>query len=153
FATEGGPCYRCLFREPPPPGLVPSCAEGGVLGVLPGIIGTLQALEAIKLILGQGETLPGRLVRFEALTMRLRELKVLRNPACPACGDEPTVTALIDYEEFCGLRRQRVEAAAAANGVPEIGAAELRDRLDAGEPITLIDVREPYEWDIANLGD
>src|SRR5690606_27359432 len=94
FATEGGPCYRCLFREPPPPGLVPSCAEGGVLGVLPGIIGTLQALEAIKLILGQGKTLVGRLVLFDALTMRWRELKVRRNPACPACGDEPTVTAL-----------------------------------------------------------
>ncbi len=153
FATEGGPCYRCLFREPPPPGLVPSCAEGGVLGVLPGIIGTLQALEAIKLILGQGKTLAGRLQLFDALTMRWRELPVRRTPACPVCGDEPTVTELIVYEEFCGLRQQRAEAAAAADGILEIGAAELRDRLEAGEPITLIDVREPYEWDIANLGD
>jgi len=151
FATRGGPCYRCLFREPPPPGLVPSCAEGGVLGVLPGIIGSLQALETIKLIIGQGKTLAGRLLLFDALTMRWRELTVRRNPACPVCGDEPTVTELIDYEEFCGLRRQRVEAD--ANAIPEIGAAELRDRLDAGEPITLIDVREPHEWDIANLGD
>lgn len=149
FATKGGPCYRCLFREPPPPGLVPSCAEGGVLGVLPGIIGTLQALEAIKLIIGQGKTLAGRLLLFDALTMRWRELTLRRNPACPACGDAPTVTELIDYEEFCGLRQPRVET----DGIPEISAARLRDRLDAGEPITLIDVREPHEWDIANLGD
>ena len=151
FATRGGPCYRCLFREPPPPGLVPSCAEGGVLGVLPGIIGSLQALETIKLIIGQGKTLAGRLLLFDALTMRWRELTVRRNPACPACGDQPTVTKLIDYEEFCGLRQQRAQAAA-ADAVPEIGAAELRDRLDAGDPIALIDVREPHEWDIVNLG-
>ena len=149
FATEGGPCYRCLFREPPPPGLVPSCAEGGVLGVLPGIIGALQALEAIKLIIGQGKTLAGRLLLFDALTMRWRELTIRRNPACPACGDNPTVTRLIDYEEFCGLRQPRAQE----DDIPEIGAAELRDRLEAGEPITLIDVREPHEWDIANLGD
>ena len=148
FDGRTGPCYRCLFREPPPPGLVPSCAEGGVLGVLPGIIGSLQALEAIKLILGQGDTLLGRLVLFDALAFRWRELKLRRNPECPACGDHPTVTALIDYDDFCGLGGNM------DNSTPEKTdwtPAELKQRLDSGEDIVLIDVREPYEWAIANL--
>lgn len=150
FGAEDGPCYRCLFREPPPPGLVPSCAEGGVLGVLPGIIGSLQALEAIKLILGQGDTLVGRLVLFDALAMRWRELKLRRNPDCPACGDEPTVTALIDYEEFCGLKRP---ADAEEDPIPEITPAELRARLDRGDAPTILDVREPHEWESGNLAE
>lgn len=149
FGAPGGPCYRCLFREPPPPGLVPNCAEGGVIGVLPGIIGTLQALETIKLILGEGDTLVGRLVLFDALTMRFRELKLKRNPDCPACGDRPTVTELIDYEEFCGLKRP---AAAEGEAVPQIEPMELKERLDRGESITILDVREPHEWEISNLG-
>ena len=160
FGVEGGPCYRCLFREPPPPGLVPSCAEGGVLGVLPGIIGSLQALETIKLLLGIGEPLVGRLVLFDGLTMRWRELRIRRNPECPVCGDSPTVRELIDYEAFCGLPPADREtdapgepAADPAPGADEIGAAQLAERLRRGEPITLIDVREPHEWDIANLGE
>ncbi len=144
---EGAPCYRCLFRQPPPPGLVPSCAEGGVVGVLPGIIGSLQALEAIKLITGVGEPLIGRLLLFDGAALKFRELKLRRNPACPACGDEPTVTGLIDYEEFCGMNEEPAGAAVDE----EIGAAELKERLDRGDPIALIDVREPFEWGIANL--
>jgi sulfur-carrier protein adenylyltransferase/sulfurtransferase len=145
FTGRTGPCYRCLFREPPPPGLVPSCAEGGVLGVLPGIIGSLQALEAIKLILGTGDTLVGRLVLFDALGFRWRELRLRRNTDCPVCGDEPTVTGLIDYDEFCGMGERM-------STTPEITPAELKQRLDRGDELLLIDVREPFEWDIANLG-
>jgi sulfur-carrier protein adenylyltransferase/sulfurtransferase len=152
FATEGGPCYRCLFAEPPPPGLVPSCAEGGVLGVLPGIVGSMQALETIKLLLGIGEPMVGRLLMFDALRMRFRELKLRRDPACPVCGDEPTVRALIDYERFCGIP-QPGEERTMADGVPEITVTELKERLDRGDPITIVDVREPYEWEIGNLGD
>jgi sulfur-carrier protein adenylyltransferase/sulfurtransferase len=150
FTGRDGPCYRCLFREPPPPGLVPSCAEGGVLGVLPGIIGSLQALEAIKLILGRGDTLIGRLALFDALTFRWRELKLRRNPDCPVCGDQPTITALIDYDEFCAPGETM------SNGpqtVPQITPGELKQRLENGEKIRLIDVREPFEWDIVNLGE
>jgi sulfur-carrier protein adenylyltransferase/sulfurtransferase len=151
FGYDGGPCYRCLFREPPPPGLVPSCAEGGVLGVLPGIIGSLQALETIKLIIRGGDSLAGRIVLFDALAFRWRELKLRRRPDCPVCGDAPTVTGLIDYDEFCGTKG--TDMSQGRHGVPEITPIQLKQRLDAGEPLVVIDVREPFEWDIANLGD
>jgi sulfur-carrier protein adenylyltransferase/sulfurtransferase len=150
FDARVGPCYRCLFREPPPPGLVPSCAEGGVLGVLPGIIGSLQALEAIKIILGTGEPLIGRLVLFDALTFRWRELRLRKNAECPVCGERPTVTGLIDYDEFCGAGGNDMEPQQ-SHAVPQMTPAELKQRLDAGDPLVLVDVREPFEWDIANL--
>ncbi|HEU4563030.1 MAG TPA: molybdopterin-synthase adenylyltransferase MoeB [Gemmatimonadaceae bacterium] len=146
FATERGPCYRCLFREPPPPGLVPSCAEGGVLGVLPGLVGTIQATETLKLLLGMGEPLIGRLLLVDALRMQFRTLALRRDPECPACGTRE-LRELIDYEEFCGIRR----AAAAAATVAEIEPAALARRLAAGEPIDLVDVREPHEWEIARI--
>ncbi|HKK92093.1 MAG TPA: ThiF family adenylyltransferase, partial [Longimicrobiales bacterium] len=149
FATEDGPCYRCLFRDPPPPGLVPNCAEGGVLGVLPGIVGSLQALEVIKWILGAGPSSSGKLHLLDALDLSLRTLTIDPDPGCPVCGDHPTVTELIDYEEFCGVRA--AEQHAERTGVAGITPSELAARLDAGETITLIDVREPHEWDIANL--
>ena len=139
FAVQGGPCYRCLYPEPPPPDLIPSCAEGGVLGVLPGVIGTIQATEAIKLVLGRGEPLVGRLLMFDALRMEFRELRLRRNPACPMCGDTPTIRELIDYEQFCGVLR--VEETAQE----EIGPRELKERLDRGERVTILDVREPHE--------
>ena len=148
FATQDGPCYRCLYPEPPPPGLVPSCAEGGVLGILPGLVGIMQATEAIKLILGKGEPLIGRLLLVDALGMRFRELKLRKNPECPACGKHPTVTKLIDYNEFCGIRGE--EKPVAAN-VPEIQPEELKERLDAGDDIFILDVREPHEYQICNL--
>ncbi|MBI4410849.1 MAG: molybdopterin-synthase adenylyltransferase MoeB [Gemmatimonadetes bacterium] len=147
FYAKAGPCYRCLFREPPPPGLVPSCAEGGVLGVLPGIVGSLQALETIKLVLGEGEPLIGRLLLFDALALRWRELRLRKNPECPACGEKPSITGLIDYEEFCGLRRP----AAALDALPELTVHELKARLDSGDRLVIIDVREPFEWEIVNL--
>jgi sulfur-carrier protein adenylyltransferase/sulfurtransferase len=147
FATEGGPCYRCLYPEPPPPGLVPSCAEGGVLGVLPGVIGTIQATESIKLILGAGSTLIGRLLLYDAWGMRFRELKLRRDPACPVCGDHPTIKQLIDYEEFCGVSA----ASTAAPSVPETTVEELKARIDAKAPIYLLDVREPHEYQIARI--
>jgi len=150
FTGRTGPCYRCLFREPPPPGLVPSCAEGGVLGVLPGIIGSLQALEAIKLIIRRGDSLIGRLVLFDALSFRFRELKLRRNPECPVCGDHPTVTGLIDYDEFCGIGERAMDNPQSQT-VPEITAVELKERLDNGDAVVIIDVREQFEWDIANL--
>jgi molybdopterin/thiamine biosynthesis adenylyltransferase/rhodanese-related sulfurtransferase/molybdopterin converting factor small subunit len=153
FDARRGPCYRCLFREPPPPGLVPSCAEGGVLGVLPGIIGALQALETIKLVLGAGDPLIGRLVLFDALPMRWRQLQLRKDPACPVCGEHPTVTELIDYEQFCGMPADEDAAAAEREGIPQISATELKSRLDRGDDVTIIDVREPHEWDIANLED
>ena len=146
----GGPCYRCLFPEPPPPGMVPSCAEGGVLGVLPGIVGVMQAIEAVKLIMGIGEPIIGRLIHFDALKMKFREFKLRRDPKCPVCGEHPTVTDLIDYEVFCGLP-QAAEKEAAEAPVPEISVGELRRKLDAKEDFALIDVREPYEWDIARI--
>jgi sulfur-carrier protein adenylyltransferase/sulfurtransferase len=151
FDARRGPCYRCLFREPPPPGLVPSCAEGGVLGVLPGIIGSLQALEAVKLIIGRGDTLVGRLVLFDALTFRWRELTLRRNADCPVCGDEPTVTALIDYDEFCGPGDAEMQTTPEGHAVPQMTPDELKQRLDSGAELTLVDVREPFEWNIANL--
>ena len=149
FGYPGGPCYRCLYPEPPPPGLVPSCAEGGVLGVLPGIVGSIQAMETIKLILGAGEPLVGRLLLFDALAMRFRELKLKRNPDCPLCGDHRTITKLIDYEEFCGIRGE--EAPAMTDGIPEITATELKARQDRGDKVFILDVREPHEYQICNL--
>jgi adenylyltransferase/sulfurtransferase len=137
----GGPCYRCLFPDPPPPESVPNCAQAGVLGVLPGIIGMIQAIEAIKLILGTGEPLIGRLLHFDALKMKFREFNVRRDPQCPVCGDHPTITAPIDYEQFCKV----------AADVPAISVQELKRKLDAREPIQLIDVREPFENDIARI--
>jgi sulfur-carrier protein adenylyltransferase/sulfurtransferase len=150
FATESGPCYRCLFREPPPPGLVPSCAEGGVLGVLPGIIGTIQTTEALKLILGIGESLAGRLLLVDALRMSFRTLNLRKDPECPACGTHE-ITELIDYEEFCGVRQAAAADAAAQSAVPEITPAQLAERIARGDDFDLIDVREPHEWDIARL--
>jgi sulfur-carrier protein adenylyltransferase/sulfurtransferase len=150
FATKDGPCYRCLYPEPPPPGLVPSCAEGGVLGILPGLLGIIQATETIKLILGSGEPLIGRLLLVDALGMRFRELKLRRNPDCPVCGTHPTVTALIDYNQFCGIRGE--EAPATTAGIPEIQPEELKRRLVAGEDIYVLDVREPHEYQICNIG-
>jgi molybdopterin/thiamine biosynthesis adenylyltransferase/rhodanese-related sulfurtransferase/molybdopterin converting factor small subunit len=149
FATKDGPCYRCLYPEPPPPGLVPSCAEGGVLGVLPGVIGTIQATESIKLILGAGSTLAGRLLLYDAWNMRFRELKLRRDPACPVCGDNPTVKHLIDYEEFCGVKP--VPAPAAGPGVLETTVEELKARIDAKAPLYILDVREPHEYQIARI--
>lgn len=137
----GGPCYRCLFPDPPPPESVPNCAQAGVLGVLPGIIGMIQAIEAIKLILNTGEPLIGRLLHFDALKMRFREFNVRRDPQCPVCGDHPTITAPIDYEQFCGITAD----------VPAISVQELKRKLDAREPIQLIDVREPFENEIAKI--
>jgi sulfur-carrier protein adenylyltransferase/sulfurtransferase len=150
FGYQGGPCYRCLYPEPPPPGLVPSCAEGGVLGVLPGIVGALQAAEAIKLILGRGEPLVGRLLLFDALAMRFRELKLRKNAACPLCGDHPSITGLIDYAEFCGIRGE--ETPVVQTGVPEITPRDLKSRLDRGDDLFILDVREPHEYQICNLG-
>ena len=149
FGYPGGPCYRCLYPEPPPPGLVPSCAEGGVLGVLPGIVGSIQAMETIKLILGTGEPLVGRLLLFDALGMRFRELKLRKNPACPVCGENRTITKLIDYEEFCGIRGE--EAPPMTDGIPEITAKDLKARQDRGDDIFILDVREPHEYQICNL--
>lgn len=150
FWAERGPCYRCLYPEPPPPGLVPSCAEGGVLGVLPGIVGSIQALETIKLILGVGEPLIGRLVLFDALALRFRELRLRKDPECPICGEEPTIHELIDYEQFCGIPQAREQERRDAE-VPQIAAPQLKERLDRGDPITIVDVREPHEWEIGNL--
>jgi adenylyltransferase/sulfurtransferase len=149
FAAKDGPCYRCLYPEPPPPGLVPSCAEGGVLGILPGLVGLIQATEAIKLILGKGEPLIGRLLLVDALGMHFRELKLRKNPDCVVCGKHPTVTKLIDYEEFCGLRGQ--EQTVVNTGVPEISVEELKQRLDAKDDLFILDVREPHEYKICNL--
>jgi adenylyltransferase/sulfurtransferase len=152
FATEEGPCYRCLYPEPPPPGLVPSCAEGGVLGILPGLVGVIQATEVIKLILGKGTPLIGRLLLVDALSMRFRELKLRKNPECPVCGDNPTVTELIDYEHFCGIVPETKEEKAVKNGVPQLSVKEYKQRIDAGENLFLLDVREPYEYQIAQIG-
>jgi molybdopterin/thiamine biosynthesis adenylyltransferase/rhodanese-related sulfurtransferase len=153
FATAGGPCYRCLFREPPPPGLVPSCAEGGVLGVLPGIIGSLQAMETIKLLLGVGDTLAGKLLLFDGLQMSWREVALRRNPECPVCGDRPTQTELIDYEVFCGVKLALGNAGVSQEGevVPELGAEEVARRLEGSAPPFLLDVREPWEWAAGSL--
>jgi adenylyltransferase/sulfurtransferase len=152
FVTKDGPCYRCLYPEPPPPGLVPSCAEGGVLGILPGLIGVIQATEAIKLILGIGEPLIGRLLLVDALKMRFRELKLRKNPECPVCGTHPTVTQLIDYQQFCGLEAASDAQKAVKNGIPQLSVKDLKRRMDAGENLLILDVREPFEYQIANIG-
>ena len=152
FATEGGPCYRCLYPEPPPPGLVPSCAEGGVLGILPGLVGVIQATEVIKLILGKGQSLAGRLLLVDALNMRFRELKLRKNPECPVCGLNPTVTELIDYQQFCGIAPQTPEEKIVKNGIPQLSVKDLKKRIDAGEEVYIIDVREPFEYKIAQIG-
>jgi len=164
FATDEGPCYRCLYPEPPPPGLVPSCAEGGVLGILPGLVGVIQATEVIKLILGIGETLVGRLLLVDALSMKFRTLKLRKNPDCPVCGTHPTVTALIDYDQFCGIERPKtmgplevaqnkaVADAPVVDGIPQISVQELKRRLDASEDVFVLDVREPHEVKIVNIG-
>jgi adenylyltransferase/sulfurtransferase len=152
FATETGPCYRCLYPEPPPPGLVPSCAEGGVLGILPGLVGVIQATEVIKLILGKGEPLIGRLLLVDALSMRFRELKLRKNPDCPVCGQNPTVTQLIDYQHFCGIVPETPQEKNVKNGIPQITVKELKARRDTGEDFFLLDVREPYEYQIAQIG-
>ena len=153
FATKGGPCYRCLYPEPPPPGLVPSCAEGGVLGVLPGVIGVIQATEAIKLVTGIGEPLVGRFLIYDALKMRFRELRLQKDPDCPVCGTHPTVTSLIDYDQFCGIHP-------AAPGTPAVGPSgspgditslALKQRLDRGDALKLVDVREPNEYQINRI--
>jgi sulfur-carrier protein adenylyltransferase/sulfurtransferase len=150
FYAEEGPCYRCLYPEPPPPGLVPSCAEGGVLGILPGAIGTIQATETVKLLLGIGEPLIGRLLLYDALGMSFREMKLRKDPNCPVCGEDPTVTELIDYQEFCGI--PQANAAEQVNGVPEITVEELKQKLDNSEGINVLDVREPHEYEVANIG-
>jgi adenylyltransferase/sulfurtransferase len=160
FGAPDGPCYRCLYPEPPPPGLVPSCAEGGVLGILPGLLGVIQATEVIKLILngtggGKGEPLIGRLLLVDALGMRFRELKLRKNPDCPVCGTHPTVTKLIDYEQFCGITppaKETTQVASVQNGIPQIGPEELKRRQTAGEDVFVLDVREPHEYQIANIG-
>ena len=164
FGTEDGPCYRCLYPEPPPPGLVPSCAEGGVLGILPGLVGVIQATETIKLILGIGEPLIGRLLLVDALGMSFRTLKLRKNPECPVCGPNPTVTELIDYNQFCGIappssvgplevaRDKAVGEHPVVDGIPQITVEELKRKLDAREDIFVLDVREPHEYLIANLG-
>jgi adenylyltransferase/sulfurtransferase len=151
FDARTGPCYRCLYPDPPPPGLVPSCAEGGVLGVLPGVIGVIQGIETIKLVLGLGETLVGRLVLFDALAMRFRELKLRKDPACPICGTSPSITELIDYEEFCGLTA--VEQAGVEAEAWEIDATALAAKRARGDDFVLVDVREPHEFEIARLPD
>jgi rhodanese-related sulfurtransferase len=148
FAYEDGPCYRCLYPEPPPPGLVPSCAEGGVLGILPGVIGVIQATEAVKIILGIGDTLKGRLLLYDALGMKFRELKLRRDKDCPVCGDHPTVTKLIDYQQFCGIPPMSNEPAV-SSGV--IDAVELKQKIDRGDKFVLLDVREPHEYQIARI--
>ncbi|MBS1822059.1 MAG: molybdopterin-synthase adenylyltransferase MoeB [Acidobacteria bacterium] len=164
FGTEQGPCYRCLYPEPPPPGLVPSCAEGGVLGILPGLLGVIQATETIKLILGLGEPLIGRLLLVDALGMNFRTLKLRKNPDCPVCGTHPTVTELIDYDQFCGIEKPKtvgplevardkaVADAAVVDGIPQITVEALKKKLDAKENVFVLDVREPHEYPIANIG-
>ena len=146
FYAKQGPCYRCLYPTPPPPGLVPSCAEGGVLGVLPGIVGTIQATETLKLIIGGGNSLLGRLLLFDAWQMKFRELTLAKDPNCPVCGPNPTVTELIDYEQFCGIGGPEVETS-----VNTLTPVELKNRLDSGEDIQLIDIREPHERSIASF--
>jgi adenylyltransferase/sulfurtransferase len=151
FYPPQGPCYRCLYPEPPPPGEVPSCAEGGVLGILPGLIGCIQATEAVKLLLGKGEPLIGRLLLYDALQMSFQVFKVRRNPKCPLCGDHPTITKLIDYEQFCGLRGQEAPAPASTSSSLETTVEELKRRLDRQEKVFILDVRNPEEYQICRI--
>ncbi len=148
LATPQGPCYRCWYPEPPPPGLVPSCAEGGVLGILPGLVGVIQATETVKLILGKGDSLIGRVLLVDALGMKFRELKLKKNPECPICGPHRTITQLIDYQQFCGIRGEETPV---TTTVPEMTVEELKRRLDAKEDLFVLDVREPHEYQICNL--
>lgn len=152
FCTEDGPCYRCLYPEPPPPGLVPSCAEGGVLGILPGLVGVIQATEVIKLILGEGEPLIGRLLLVDALKLKFRELKLRKNLECPVCGSNPTVKQLIDYNQFCGIPQADGKEPKMINNIPQMNVKELKTKLDNGEKPFILDVREPFEYQIANIG-
>ncbi|MFQ5568661.1 MAG: ThiF family adenylyltransferase, partial [Rhodothermales bacterium] len=152
FGMPDGPCYRCIYPEPPPPGLVPSCAEGGVLGILPGLVGTLQATEVIKLVLGIGEPLVGRLLLFDALSMSFRTLKAHKDPACPLCSSTPTIKALIDYEAFCGIPQTNGTAQYREPGIPEMTVAELKSRRDRADAPFVLDVRKPFEAEIADLG-
>ena len=152
FAAPHGPCYRCVFRDPPPPGLVPDCAEGGVLGALPGVIGSMQALEAVKLILGAGESVAGRLLLFNALTARWREIRLRRDPECPVCGNEPTQKGLIDYDVFCGTAgASDIETEATEEEVGSITAVQLANLVEGARPPLVLDVREPWEWAAGNL--
>ena len=151
FAAEGGPCYRCLYPEPPPPGLVPSCAEGGVLGILPGVVGLIQATEVVKLILGKGETLVGRLVLYDALNMKFRELKLRKSAECPICGPNRTIHELIDYHEFCGVPQHAAPEPETGVTENEIEVTALKARLDRGDKVNLIDVREPHEFQICRI--
>ena len=151
FWADKGPCYRCLYPEPPPPGLVPSCAEGGVLGILPGTIGLIQATEAVKMILGKGDPLVGRLLLYNALDMKFREVKLQKDPECPVCGKNPSITKLIDYEQFCGIGLGQEEATVSTNGLKEITAKELKSLIDRKDKFTLVDVREPHEYQIAKI--
>ncbi|MBI1371999.1 MAG: molybdopterin-synthase adenylyltransferase MoeB [Phycisphaera sp.] len=156
FGYQGGPCYRCLYPEPPDPGLVPSCAEGGVLGILPGIIGVIQATEGIKILLGTGTTLNGRLLLFDALAMKFREMKIRRDPACPICGDNPTIKELIDYKQFCGIPDEPEGKSEAAKVEPQtpwdVMPREVKDLLDAKAPVFVLDVRQEHEYEICNIG-
>jgi adenylyltransferase/sulfurtransferase len=152
FCTKDGPCYRCLYPEPPPPGLVPSCAEGGVLGILPGLVGVIQATEVIKLILGEGEPLIGRLLLVDALKLKFRELKLRKNLECPVCGSNPTVKQLIDYNQFCGIPQADGKEPKMINNIPQMNVKELKMKLDNGEKPFILDVREPFEYQIANIG-
>src|SRR5262249_51197157 len=151
FYPPQGPCYRCLYPEPPPPGEVPSCAEGGVLGILPGLIGCIQATEAVKLILGKGSFLIGRLMLYDALQMKFQEFKIRRNPKCPMCGDHPTITKLIDYEQFCGVRGQETATPAATDDSGELTVTELKRRLDQKDELFILDVRNPEEYQICRI--
>ena len=151
FAAKDGPCYRCLYPEPPPPGLVPSCAEGGVLGILPGVVGTIQATEAVKLIMGIGEPLIGRFLVYDALRMRFRELKLRKDPDCPVCGDNPTVTELIDYEQFCGITPAAPAPEPAAGDADDATVEQLKARIDGGDGVFILDVREPQEYQICSI--
>src|ERR1035437_1560849 len=151
FWADKGPCYRCLYPEPPPPRMVPSCAEGGVLGILPGTFGLIQATEAIKLILGKGDSLVGRLLLYNAMDMKFREVKLQKDPECPVCGTNPTITKLIDYEQFCGIALGQEEATVQTNGIHEITAKELKAIIDRKDKFVLVDVREPHEYQIAKI--
>jgi molybdopterin/thiamine biosynthesis adenylyltransferase/rhodanese-related sulfurtransferase len=146
FWPDRGPCYRCLYPEPPPPGMVPSCAEGGVLGILPGVMGGIQATEALKILMGIGEPLTGRLLLYDALAMGFRQLRLRRSPDCPLCGESPTITELQDYVAFCGVEDEGI-----ADGIEEITATELKRRLESGEDLEMVDVREPHEWAICRI--
>ena len=153
FYAKDGPCYRCLYPEPPPPGLVPSCAEGGVLGILPGIIGLVQATEAIKLLLGKGRSLVGRLILYDALEMKFRELKLRKNPKCPLCGDHPTIKELIDYDKFCGIQPQQTVTVDSPHETNALTPEELKLFMDSGGKPIILDVREPHEYEICHLPD